>query len=267
MVFILIGLQLPTIVADLRGYTFGQLALYGVVVSAVTILIRILWVFFSAYYPRLLGRSSATDSDTAEQSNDIDWRNVLIVAWTGTRGVISLATALALPLTLAGGQLFPQRTLILFLAFVVILVTLVLQGLTLPLLIRLLGVKPQNDQAREEQALQLLLASRSLTYLENEFPAPLPDRLKQTLARRYQLLVNELSATLDEAESATKPVQTQFAVSELRAAQRTISEYQQSLLIEMARENRFSDEVLRAAERRLDLEMTRLDALEQTTGE
>lgn len=267
VVFILIGLQLPAIVADLRGYTAGELALYSGVVSAVTILIRIGWVFFSTYYPRLLGRSGATNSDTGEQPNDIDWRNVLIVAWTGTRGVISLATALALPLTLTGGQLFPQRTLILFLSFMVILVTLVLQGLTLPLLIRLLGVKPQNDRAREDQALQLLVASRSLAYLENAFPTPLPDGIKQTFTRQYQRLIDVLGASLDEAEPALKPSNARFPVNELRAVQRTISEYQQTLLVEMAKENRFSDEVLRSAERRLDLEMARLDALEQANGE
>ena len=271
VVFILIGLQLPAIVADLRGYTAGELALYGIVISAVTIIIRILWVFFSTYFPHLLGwsrRSSGTD----EQHDEVDWRNVLIVAWTGTRGVISLATALALPLTMANGQSFPERTLILFLAFVVILATLVLQGLTLPLLIRLLGVKSQNDQAREDHALEFLLASRALGYLQNDFPLSLPVPLKQTLARRYQLLVTELGASLHETQSESKPQDGRAAeersfISELRAAERTLGAYQQALLVELARENRFSDEVLRTAERRLDLEMARLDASEQAAGE
>ncbi|MGV3559577.1 Na+/H+ antiporter [Larkinella arboricola] len=270
IVFILIGLQLPAIVEGLRGYTVEQLALYSVAVSVVTIVIRILWVFFSTYYPRLLGRSASTNgtaSDPNKQPNEIDWRNVLIVAWTGTRGVISLATALALPLTLANGQLFPQRPLILFLAFVVILVTLVLQGLTLPLLVRLLGVKPQNEQAREAQSLELLLASRALKYLERDFPMPLSGGHKQALIRRYQLLVTELGATLNEAEPASNPAGDHSSVNEMRTAERTLSEYQQALLVELARENRFSDDVLRAAERRLDLEMARLDAWDQSAGE
>lgn len=275
VVFILIGLQLPAIVANLDQYTAGELVLYSVVVSAVTILIRILWVFFSTYYPQLLGwseRSTASGLASDESPTQVDWRNVLIVAWTGTRGVISLATALALPLRLANGQFFPQRTLILFLAFVVILATLVLQGLSLPLLIRLLGVEAQNDQAREDQALEFLLASRSLQYLENDFPMTLPRPLRQTLARRYHLLVNELGARLQEAESGASAngqgtVDERSLVSELRSAERTLGEYQQALLVELARENRFSDEVLRTAERRLDLEMARLDASEQAAGE
>lgn len=264
VIFILIGLQLPAIVADLEGYTAGELALYSVVVSAVTIMIRILWVFFSTYYPHLLGWSERSNSTgSGEQSNQVDWRNMLIVAWTGTRGVISLATALALPLTLANGQFFPQRTLILFLAFAVILATLVLQGLTLPLLIRLLGVQPQNDLAREDQALEYLLASRALDFLEHGFPLPLAGPLKQTLARRYQLLIHELGSRLNEAEPAgPQAVEERSLGSELRTAERTLGEYQQALLVELARESRFSDEVLRTAERRLDLEMARLDASE-----
>ena len=267
MVFILIGLQLPAIVADLRGYTTEELVLYSVTISVVTILIRILWVFFSTYYPRLLGWSTDPDSDTDKQSGDVDWRNVLIVAWTGTRGVISLATALALPLTLSSGQLFPQRPLILFLSFVVILVTLVLQGMTLPLLIRLLGITPQSDSIRADQALEFLLASQSLKYLENDFPVPLRGSLKQTLTRRYRVLVNELDATLYQTSSEPELVTDHALVNEQRAAERTLGEYQQALLLELATEKRFSDEVLRTAERRIDLQMARLDASEQAAGE
>ncbi|MCK8495617.1 MULTISPECIES: Na+/H+ antiporter [Spirosoma] len=267
IVFILIGLQLPAIVADLRGYTTEELVLYSVTISVVTILIRILWVFFSTYYPRLLGWSITSGSDTDERANDIDWRNVLIVAWTGTRGVISLATALALPLTLPSGQLFPQRPLILFLSFVVILVTLVLQGMTLPLLIRLLGITPQSDPTRVDQALEFLLASQSLTYLENDFPIRLRGELRQTLIRRYRVLVNELDATLYQTNSEPELATDHALVNEQRTAERALGEYQQALLLELATEKRFSDEVLRTAERRIDLEMARLDASEQAAGE
>ncbi|QJD81515.1 hypothetical protein HH216_24390 (plasmid) [Spirosoma rhododendri] len=261
LVFLLIGLQLPAIVADLHGYTTNQLLLYSVTVSVVTILIRILWVFFSTYYPRLLGWSTASDTD--DRATAVDWRNVLIVAWTGTRGVLSLATALALPLTLSSGQGFVQRPLILFLSFVVILVTLVLQGMSLPLLIRLLGLPPQTDQARTDQALELLLASRSLAYLENDFPLDLRGELKQTLVRRYRALVHELDATLYQTYSAPDLVTDQGLVNQQWAAERALGHYQQTLLVALATEKHFSDEVLRTAERRIDLAMARLDASEQ----
>lgn len=185
------------------------------------------------------------------------------MAWTGTRGVLSLATALALPLTLNSGQGFIQRPLILFLSFVVILVTLVLQGMSLPLLIRLLGLPPQIDQARADQALELLLASRSLAYLENDFPLALRGELKQTLIRRYRALVHELDATLYQTYSAPDLVTDQGLVNQQWAAERTLGHYQQRLLVALATEKHFSDEVLRTAERRIDLAMARLDASEQ----
>ncbi|GAB3965938.1 Na+/H+ antiporter [Spirosoma terrae] len=267
IIFILIGLQLPAIMADLNGYTRDELVLYSVVISGVTVLIRILWVFVSAYYPHLLGWSSPTGSDTDEQPSQVDWRNLLIVAWTGTRGVISLATALALPLTLTTGQLFPQRPLILFLSFVVIMVTLVLQGMTLPLLIRLLGIKPNSELKRADQALEFLLATRSLAYLENGFPVSLSEPLKQVLIQRYRGLVNELGATLYQTDSVPELVTDHALVNEQRVAERTLGQYQQALLLELATQNRFTDEVLRTAERRIDLEMARLDASQSAADE
>lgn len=104
-VFILIGLQLRSILSDLSQYTVSQLGSYGLTVSAVTIIVRILWVFGASYFPARNKSVSEDDVNT--------WKNVVVVAWTGTRGVVSLATALALPLTI-NGELFPYRSLILF---------------------------------------------------------------------------------------------------------------------------------------------------------
>src|SRR5678809_657512 len=111
--------------------------------------------------------------DRAEIDPDetIDWKNVLIVAWTGTRGVVSLATALALPFTLENGDAFPKRHSILLLAFSVIMITLVVQGLTLPLLIKLLKIKPVTALIqKEEDNLNYLLTKASYQYISNNFP-------------------------------------------------------------------------------------------------
>jgi CPA1 family monovalent cation:H+ antiporter len=267
IVFLLIGLQLPVIMVGLNAYSVGELGLYSSTICLVTILIRILWVFASTYYPRLLGLSSLTASATDGQTEAVDWRNVLIVAWTGTRGVISLATALSLPLSLPTGQLFPQRSLILFLSFVVILVTLVLQGMSLPLLIRLLGVQPDNERAGADQSLELLLASRVLNYLNDEFPVDLSSASKQLIRRRYQILVHELSTTLYASGDGATLVEDRVLLTELRLAERTIGIYQQALLVALASKEQFSDEVLRTAERRIDLDMARLDASEQASGD
>ena len=112
------------------------------------------------------------------------WKNVLIVAWTGTRGVISLATALAIPLTLRDGSPFPQRNSIIFLAFIVIFVTLVVQGLSLPLLIRWLGIKPQKQSDREERELMLYLATNTLHFLENQYPEEIDPHVRDQLKRK-----------------------------------------------------------------------------------
>src|SRR5207244_864393 len=136
-VFILIGLQLPEVLRALSGNAISirQLVWYALVISLAVILIRILWVFPSTYLQRLLFKV------IREKDPYPSWRHVTIVAWTGMRGVVSLAAALALPLMIQDGSPFPGRDLILFLTFIVILATLVVHGLSLPPLIRWLGIK------------------------------------------------------------------------------------------------------------------------------
>src|SRR3990172_4762899 len=133
-VFILIGLQLPAIVSGLGGRSVSEAIGVGVVLSLVAIAVRLAWVFPGAYLPRLLvprlGRPEPPPP----------WQRVLVVGWSGMRGIVSLAAALALPLATDSGAPFPERDLLVFLAFVVILVTLVVPGLTLAPLARLLRV-------------------------------------------------------------------------------------------------------------------------------
>jgi len=144
LIFILIGLQLPRVLEALSERPFAALLWQGAVVSLTVILVRIAWFFPATYLPRILSRR------IRERNPTPSWRNVTIVAYTGLRGVVSLAAALALPLEVAGGAPFPARDLILFLTFCVILVTLVGQGLTLAPLIRRLGVEADGGAAAEE---------------------------------------------------------------------------------------------------------------------
>ncbi|MBK5271852.1 MAG: Na+/H+ antiporter, partial [Bacteroidia bacterium] len=168
-VFMLIGLQLPSIIRDLGNYPFSQILGYGLIISLVTIIIRIIWVFAGAWWQNSFQKRKTRSKDSnAKHIQDDTWKNVLVVAWTGTRGVISLAAALALPLVLQNGNAFPKRHSIIFLAFVVIFVTLVVQGLSLPLLIRLLKIKPQDNLSGKEKELQLLIATSSLHFIEQE---------------------------------------------------------------------------------------------------
>lgn len=136
VVFALIGLQLPVILENLDGtHSLEELFSYAAAVSGVVVVARIVWVFPGAYVPRWFDRAFWGDSEPYPPV-----RYVMVVAWAGMRGVVSLAAALALPEKLPGGQPFPGRDMILFLTFWVIFATLVIQGLTLPLVIRGLGV-------------------------------------------------------------------------------------------------------------------------------
>ncbi len=145
LVFILIGFQLPAILNGLSAdYSPTMLALDAAVVSGVVIVTRLLWVYPGAYLPRVMDRVFGLNTDPFPP-----WQTVTVVAWTGMRGVVSLAGALALPTHLADGSAFPQRDLIQFLTFWVIFATLVVQGLTLPLVIRVLGVNKQAEPTSE----------------------------------------------------------------------------------------------------------------------
>ncbi len=148
LVFILIGFELRDMLDTFEGrFTFPELLGHAAVVTGAVVLTRLLWVFPGAYVPRWLDRKLL-----GVPTPYPPWRWVAVVGWTGMRGVVSLAAALALPERTADGRPFPDRDLIQFLTFGVIFATLVGQGLTLPLVIRGLGVEPPPGEAGEDRA-------------------------------------------------------------------------------------------------------------------
>ena len=259
-IFILIGLQLPSIIKDLGDYPFMKLLGNGLLISLATIIVRIIWVFAGAYWQNIFS-SAKTAVVAGEDVNDSDtWKNVLIVAWTGTRGIISLATALALPLTLMNGDAFPKRHSIIFLAFIVIFVTLVVQGLSLPLLIRFLRVKPQRNEESEEKELKLYLASSTLHYIDHDFPISLESTLKEQLKRKYETLVNNLTKEINaDKKRRINDESIQAPVTPLLNAQVEVSRFQRELLIKLHKEGAFSDDALRQVELERDVDDLKLD--------
>ncbi len=259
-IFILIGLQLPTIIKDVGSYTLLSLLVNGLWISLATILVRIVWVFLGMYRNRLFKRKKGKANQ--EQVYDADlWKNVFIVAWTGTRGIISLATALAIPVLMADGTAFPKRHSIILLAFVVIFVTLVVQGLTLPLLIRLLKVKPTISDDNEEKELSLHIASATLHYIDHEFPLAVDAPLKTQLKRRYETLAEELTKEIKKNKKLLaddKPI-PEKPVSPLLEAQFEVAKFQRELLIKLHKEGAFSDTVLKKAELERDIKDLTLD--------
>jgi monovalent cation/hydrogen antiporter len=249
LIFALIGLQLRGIVGRLSEYSVGDLLLYAGIISLTVILVRFLWVFPATYVPRWVSRS------LRERDPSPSPRAVTVIAWTGMRGVISLAAALALPLTVEGGAPFPGRDLILFLTFSVILATLVVQGLSLPALIRGLGLEDDGSQEREEIEGRIEVAQAALARIEELVEE---DWVREDTAERVRGLYNyrhsRFSARFDGDEDGIEErsaAYQRFMRELLRAQRRT--------LIQLRNEGRISDEVMHRIEHDLDLEETRLE--------
>lgn len=255
-IFILIGLQLPDILRQLKDFRLSALIGYGLIISLATIVVRILWVFISLRSSHFFGQRNNIPRDGT-------WKNVLVVAWTGTRGVISLATALALPLTLGNAKLFPQRPLILFLCFVVIFVTLVVQGFSLPLLIRLLGVTPSNNDDKEEKELQLHIVNSTLIFLDEENYPGLNKMVRQELTSKYERLSKKLTTelgtlALNERHDVQLPVRT---ISPIQEVQIEIADFQRKLLLDLHKQGKYSDTAIRQVERDMDIDELKLNQL------
>lgn len=252
IVFIMIGLQLPDIMDGLGNNSIGGAVFYAVVISIVTILIRIIWVFPSTYLPRILSAS------IREKEDRPSWQPVFIVAWSGMRGVVSLASGLAVPLTLANGnEAFPQRNLILFITFIVILVTLVLQGLSLPYLIKWLNISDDRGNEEEQEiAVRLRLATASLSHMQSSYGEDVQmieafSRLKE----RYERMIENANNRLVEKENKSA---TADFLPKYRTMLVEIVAIKRDELQKLRRERIYSDEILKARERELDFEEARL---------
>lgn len=255
-VFILIGLQLPSIIRDLGNYPFREILGYGLLISGVTIVVRIIWVFAGAWWMNYFQKRRKIPNAEEEST----WKNVLVVAWTGTRGVISLAAALALPLLLDDGSPFPKRHSIIFLAFVVIFVTLVVQGLSLPLLIRLLKIKPQEDTSAEEKELQLHLATATLNFIDQELSVRLDGPSKELLKKKYEVLIHQLTREIRRHKKIDhgKGTLSDLPPDALLTARLEISNFQRDILLNLHKEGEFSDAVIRKAETEMDIDELKL---------
>ncbi len=185
LVFMLIGLDLPEIVAGVGDVGIPRAIGYGVLITAVLMVGRIL-VAYGAVIFTLIARNFITVADAENPG----LKGPFLLGWTGMRGVISLAAALSIPVQLADGTAFPQRNLILFITFVVILLTLLIQGLTLPYIIRRLAL-PDPDEIHSEEEVEAYirkgLADEALAVLHTRYAEPLrSQRALQTMARRWE---------------------------------------------------------------------------------
>ncbi|MFD4245264.1 Na+/H+ antiporter [Streptomyces sp. NPDC058525] len=243
VVFALIGLQLPVVLEGLAEYEGGSVAWYAVLVFLAVVVSRFVWVFPATFLPRWMSDRIRT------REPDTDWKSPVVVGWAGMRGVVSLAIAFSVPPDV------PNRNLILFLTFTTVIGTLVVQGLTLPPLIKVLRLPPRNLQAEtlaeaQAQSEASRAADERLTELlespENQLPPPLADRLRTVLERRRNAVWERLGEV--------NPVTGESADEIYRRLAREMIESEREVFVSLRDRRRIDDEMLRGLLRRLDLE-------------
>jgi CPA1 family monovalent cation:H+ antiporter len=245
IVFILIGLQLPYILSQIRTLSLGRLIFIGLLVSTVVIALRLLWMYPGAWASNWIRTHLQHQADPLPSA-----RYIFIVGWTGMRGVVALAAAISLPKALADGSAFPQRNVIIFLTFCVIFVTLVFQGLSLPYFIRRLGLASNVVQNPEEERARYAMIDAALAYLEAgrdsdrpEF-APVYDDLIRIQKHHLNLL------------PGTRQVETGYSSGDYERyleLTKNIRALQRAALLNLHNQNKINDEVLRRLEQELDL--------------
>jgi len=251
LVFVLIGLQLPYVLEAVRGHSLARVLTYGALFSALLILLRLVWTYPGAYLANLIRSEIFRQKEKVPSLNQI-----FVVGWTGMRGVISLAAAIALPQTLENGDLFVQRNFIIFLAFSVILVTLVFQGLTLPPLIRALHLAGAPETNTEENEARRTMLQTVLRRLEQSAEKDEPQfaTVYQDLAQHYQQRLASLNHDLELTEADVGPNLYKRYVDLSQEMLRV----ERGAAVQLRTEGRIDDELLRRIERELDLEETRL---------
>jgi monovalent cation/hydrogen antiporter len=246
LIFLLIGLQLPSISRQLGITSLSEAIWYGLVISFVLVLTRLLCTLGASPFTTVMSRLITVADPTP------GWRNPLILGWAGMRGVVSLAAALSIPLVIRG-QPFPHRNLILFITFIVILVTLVFQGLTLPWLIRKVGQEDKQTtipEHEQELIIQKTIAKASLQFLEEKYGKDRVqnehlDNLFATLQTDLRSLDQELEESNETKENSSKRYQSIYL---------QLLEQQRLLLDEMNRLTEFDEELIRKYLSLIDLE-------------
>jgi Na+/H+ antiporter len=251
IVFILIGLQLPSIIANIRAdssITVTRLSIYTVIISLVAIGVRFAWVFVLA-----LVRKSM-DRHVVDSRSTLQFRWLTIISWSGMRGIVSLAAAIALPMS---PEQFPHRDQIIFITFGMILITLVGQGLTLPFLIKKLRFEQDDHDDREEALARRELAFAALARLEAmELIGEAPKSLIDDVRNGYELRVQRFNQRLSEEHEleVSDPCNTTIDV-ELEAL-----EAERLVLIKLRDDGLIADEILRHIQHELDIAEVRLQS-------
>lgn len=258
VLFLMIGFQMRLLMEKSNGLPVGDILTAIALTSVIVIVARFLWVFPGTYLPRLLSkRIAARDPKPG-------WRSIVVIGFTGIRGVVSLAVALALPLTLPNGQEFPHRDLILFVSFGVIFVTLVGIGLTLPLLVKLLGLSDHGHAEERHEREAEIAARRDIikagrAHLDEMIEKhSLSKSLAAFLMARHETRVRAIPDPPKEEGQHTPATQGASVIKEIITAER-------KELHKLLRDGKITDETRRRLERNLDLEEAIISNSEKNT--
>src|SRR5581483_3092837 len=250
LLFVLIGLQLRPILHSLQGHSPAALVADGAIVALAVVVTRVVWLPIGTYLPRLLVPA------IRRRDPYPPWQWPAMLSWAGMRGAISLAAALALPLTASGGRSFPNRELVVYLTFCVILVTLVVQGGTLPLVARLLGLEDDGKAEQEETKARYKAAEAALARLdellgEGWVREDTAGRLRGADEFRRSRMASRFEPDGDGALD-----QQSLAYQRLR---RELLDAERAAVVELRRQGMIGDEVMNRITRDLDLEDARLE--------
>ena len=242
LIFLLLGVQFGAMLRTVAPGSLGDIARMGAIIGGVVIVVRLLWVPIVTVVPRWLS------ADMRRADPMPHWKPVFLIAWTSMRGIVSLATALALPRLLGSGAPFPYRQEIVLITMCVIVLTLVVQGLTLAPIIRAFAFAPERTQQAEERLARLEATRRGAEALDDLSREPWVDGrdvewLRTELRDRMRLL---------EHHAGEPEGRRRLRVEMMRAERR--------MLVRLRNEGAISDDVLREMEQELDLDAVRVGA-------
>ena len=243
--FVLLGLQFPALLIAVQGrYSDLQLVVFTTVVAATAIIARLLWVFPAAYLPFLFRKVRAREKAASKQT-------VLVAGWAGMRGTVTLAAALSIPLLQPDGSPFPGRDIVIFMAFGVIAVTLLLQGTTLEWLIHHLGIHEDEDRPREELLARMTAVDAGLKTLRAMGDSATTEEMRASLDAVIDEYDRRLASLSAQGETRTRARRRRSAGHHYRAA---ALHAERQALDDLWRQGRIIDEVHRPLQQLLDHE-------------
>jgi CPA1 family monovalent cation:H+ antiporter len=250
LLFGLVGLQLRPILDQLHGLSWQELLGYAALLWVVVVAVRFACGFPIAYVPRWLSRS------LRERDPTPPWQFITFIGWAGMRGGVTLAAALAIPLEIDSGGPFPDRSLIVFLAFSIVLSTLVIQGLSLPALVRLLKLERDDVDEREDAKARIHAVDAGLARLEELVDE---DWVREDTAERmrgaYRFRASRFAARFDDEDDG----QIEERSQDYQRLRRELLDAERQAVVELRRQGRINDSVMNRVQRDLDLEDARLD--------